>query len=50
VVLKIYFSSHCIENCGGDEKVNLVIFPYFSAKREQIGRGSANLPIYMSFG
>jgi hypothetical protein len=39
VVLKTYFSSHCVENCGGDEKVNLVSFPYFSAKREQTGRG-----------
>jgi hypothetical protein len=46
VVLKTYFSSHCVENCGGDEKVNLVIFPYFSAKREQTGRGSANLHVF----
>jgi hypothetical protein len=51
VVLKTYFSSHCVENCGGDEKVNLNLnlkskFKYFSAKREQTGRGSANLHVF----
>ncbi len=46
VVLKTYFLSHCIENCGGDEKVKLVIFPFFSAKREKTGRGSANLQVF----
>jgi hypothetical protein len=45
VVIKTYFLSHCVENCGGDEKGNLVIFPYFSAKREETGRGSANLHV-----
>jgi hypothetical protein len=39
VVLNTYFSGHWVENCGGDEKVNLVIFPFFSSKREQTGRG-----------
>ncbi len=46
VVIKTYFSSHCVENCGSDEQVNLVIFPCFSAKREQTGRGSANLHVF----
>jgi hypothetical protein len=31
VVLKTYYSNHCVENCGGDEKLNLIIFPFFGA-------------------
>jgi hypothetical protein len=33
VVLKTYFSSQWVENCGSDEKVNLVIFPFFFFKK-----------------
>ncbi len=46
VVLKTFFLNHYVQNCGGEEKVNLGIFPVFGAKYAQTGRGSAKLHIF----
>ncbi len=46
MVPKTYFSNHCVENCGRDEKVNLGIFLFFSARNVQTGRGSANFHVF----
>jgi hypothetical protein len=46
VVLKTYFSNHCVENFGSDEKVDLGVFPIFVQKVRKLGGGKPN---YMSF-
>jgi hypothetical protein len=46
VVLRTIFLNHYVQNCGGDEKVNLGIFPVFGAKYAKTGRGSAKLHIF----
>jgi hypothetical protein len=32
VVLKTFFLNHYVQNCGGEEKVNLRFFPFLGAK------------------
>jgi hypothetical protein len=36
---KNIFFKPLVQNCGGEEKVNLGIFPLFCAKNAQSGRG-----------
>jgi hypothetical protein len=43
VVLKTFFLNHYVQNCGGEEKVNLGIFPFLGAKL--VG----GQPSYLSF-
>jgi hypothetical protein len=39
MVLKTYFSNHCVENCGGIEKVNSAIFHIFDQKMLELKGG-----------
>jgi hypothetical protein len=32
VVLKTFFYNHYVQNCSGEEKANLGIFPFLGAK------------------
>jgi hypothetical protein len=38
--------NHYVQNCGGEEKVNLGIFPFFVQKLHKLVGGQPN---YMSF-